>query len=131
VNQEPRAVKAYVIFSGDVQVEAEVADTDEARERGLMFRDTLGPQEGMLFTFEVPRRYGFWMKNVRIPLDIIWLDAGRRIVWMVEAAPPCDTDPCPMYLPETRASFVVEVNGGFARRHGVASGDTVIITPLR
>ena len=124
-------MKAYVIFRGDVQVEAEVADTDEARERGLMFRDTLDAGEGMLFTFDLPRRYGFWMKNVRMPLDIIWLDDRRRIVWMVEAAPPCDADPCPMYVPEARASFVVEVSAGFARRHGVAVGDTVTITPLR
>lgn len=118
---------AYVIFTDGTRVRIEVADTDDARARGLMFRDTLAETEGMLFRFEEPRRYAFWMKNVRIPLDIIWLDAGFRVVWIVEEARPCRADPCPMYLPGAEASYVVEVVGGFVRRHGTAVGDTVAI----
>lgn len=120
---------AYVIFPGGAQVEADVAATDDARARGLMFRDPLAEHEGMLFTFDVPRRYGFWMKNVRMPLDILWLDERRRVVWIVESAPPCAADPCPMYLPGSKASFVVEVAGGYVGRHGIAVGDIVTITP--
>jgi uncharacterized membrane protein (UPF0127 family) len=70
------------------------------------------------------------MKNVRVPLDLIWLDRRGRIVWIVENAPPCAADPCPMYRPEVKASFVLEVAAGTVRRHGVASGDTVTITRL-
>jgi uncharacterized protein len=118
---------AYVIFADAFAVQVEVAETDAERARGLMFRDSLDEREGMLFRFEVPRRYGFWMKNVRFPLDIIWLDATRRVVWIVERAAPCASDPCPMYVPGAEASYVVEVIGGFVAKHGVAPGDAVTI----
>lgn len=123
---------AYLIFPDETRIDVEVARTDEGRERGLMFRDALGDHEGMLFPFDVPRRYGFWMKDVRIALDIIWLDAAGRIVWMEPNAQPCAGESCPMYWPGKKASFVLEVAGGFVERHGVAIGDTVRITlPLR
>lgn len=120
-----------MIFNDGTRVRVEVADTDEARARGLMFRDALDDTEGMLFCFESPRRYAFWMKNVRIALDIIWLDSAARVVWIVSEAPPCHADPCPMYRPGMDASFVVEVRAGFARDHGVAIGDTLEITAPR
>ena len=118
---------AYVIFPDGFRVEADVADTEMTRARGLMFRDTLDERQGMLFPFETPGRYGFWMKNVRVPLDIIWLDASGRIVWIVESAAPCKSHPCPTYTPDAAASYVVEVRGGFAQAHGVAVGDFVAI----
>ena len=123
--------QAYVIFADGWRVELEVADTEALRERGLMFRDGLADAEGMLFTFDVPRRYAFWMKNVRMPLDILWLDARGRIVSIVESAEPCVADPCPMYEPETPASMVLELAGGFVRRHGVRRGDVLAITRPR
>lgn len=118
---------AYVIFADGFRVEVEVARTDAERARGLMFRDRLDEREGVLFVFEIPRRYGFWMKNVRIELDIIWLDARGHVVWIVERAAPCTSDPCPMYVPDVFASYVVEVVGGFVSRHGVTTGDRVTI----
>jgi uncharacterized membrane protein (UPF0127 family) len=122
-----KTTTAYVIFADGFRVEVEVAGTDVARARGLMFRDHLDEREGMLFVFQVPRRYGFWMKNVPIELDIIWLDAQRRVVWIVRNAPPCVSEPCPMYVPDASASYVVEVAGGFVAKHGVALGDAVTI----
>lgn len=119
---------AYVICPDGFRVEVEVARGESARAMGLMFRDCLEEAEGMLFPFDVPGRYGFWMKNVRIPLDIIWLDARGRVVWLVERAAPCAADPCPTYRPEADASYVVEVAGGFAGRHRVSPGSTVAIT---
>ena len=116
-----------MIFADGFRVELEVAGTDEARARGLMFRDTLDEHEGMLFPFDVPGRYGFWMKNVRIPLDIIWLDTRGRVVWIVESAPPCASDPCPMYVPDADAGYVVEVVGGFVAKHSVALGDVITL----
>jgi uncharacterized membrane protein (UPF0127 family) len=121
---------AYVIFRDGTRVDVEVARTDEERERGLMFRDVLAEQEGMLFPFDVPRRYGFWMKDVRVALDIIWLDTAGRIVCIEANAQPCAGEACPMYWPEKKASCVLEVAGGFVERHGVALGDTVKITLL-
>ena len=122
-----KTTTAYVIFADGFRVDVEVARTDVARARGLMFRDHLDEREGMLFVFEVPRRYGFWMKNVPIELDIIWLDAEGRVVWIVRNAPPCVAEPCPMYVPDAYASYVVEVAGGFVAKHGVALGDAVTI----
>ena len=122
-----KTTTAYVIFADGFRVEAVVARTDAARARGLMFRDHLDEREGMLFVFDVPRRHPFWMKNVRIELDILWLDARGRIVWMVQNAPPCTSDPCPMYVPGADASYVVEVVGGFVTKHDVAVGNTVAI----
>jgi uncharacterized protein len=142
--------KAYVIFPDGTRVHVDVADTDEARGRGLMFRPPSARQvprspqpgaasagqatfgdddEGMLFVFDVPGRYAFWMKNVRAPLDIIWLDDRCRVIWMVQDAPPCEREPCPMYVPEADASFVLEVAGGFVRRHGVAVGAALSVSP--
>ena len=121
------AATAYVIFPDGFRVDVEVAATDAAIARGLMFRDRLDEREGMLFRFDVPRRYRFWMKNVRIPLDMIWLDHRGRVVWIVERAEPCLADPCPMYQPGAPASYVVEVIGGFVEKHGVAVGDAVTI----
>lgn len=120
-----------MIFADGTRLTADVAETDETRARGLMFRETLADDEGMLFVFEVPDRYRFWMKNVRMPLDILWLDVRGRVVWIVESAPPCDADPCPAYAPRAKASSVLETAGGFARRHGVAVGDVLSITRLR
>lgn len=125
---------AYVIFGDGTRVCAEVADTDAARSRGLMFRGVSGDETGMLFVFDRADRYGFWMKDVPTPLDIIWLDSRRRVLSIVDSAPPCDRQPCPTYHPAADAVFVLEVSGGFARRHAVTIGDTVTIeanTPWR
>lgn len=119
-----------MIFADGTRLHVEIAETDRARARGLMFRNSLADEEGMLFRFEVPRCYAFWMKNVRFALDIIWLDTNGRIVWIEERAAPCPADPCPMYRPATDASYVLEVVGGFVQRHGVAVGDAVDITRL-
>jgi uncharacterized protein len=118
---------AYVIFADGTRIAAAVADTDDSRARGFMFQPAPGEHDGMLFVFARPDRYPFWMKNVRAALDIIWLDEAHRIVSIVENAPPCPREPCPMYTPRASASFVVEVAGGFVRRHGVRVGDVVAI----
>ena len=119
---------AYVIFGDGAQIRAEVAESDEARARGLMFRELLADDAGLLLKMERPGRHPIWMKNVRIALDILWLDARGRIVWMVEWAPPCSHEPCPIYMPDDDALFVLEVAGGVAGRHRAAVGGTVTIS---
>jgi uncharacterized membrane protein (UPF0127 family) len=118
-----------VIFESGARVRIDVADTDETRARGLMFRPPLSDAEGMLFVFDRPDRYAFWMKNVSAPLDILWVDQALRIVWIVEAAPPCDADDCPIYRPPRSALYVVEVAGGFVARHGITRGGRVTLSP--
>jgi uncharacterized protein len=122
-----RAVPAVVpltLPSGKVlQVEVMVSDQD--RMMGLMFRPSLPKDRGMLFVFETSDFHGIWMKNCRFPIDIVWLDGEHRVVHLTEAVPPCKAEPCPVYAPLRRASFVVELNAGQARREKVAVGETV------
>jgi len=118
------AVVPLTLPSGKVlQVEVMVEDADRAM--GLMFRSSLSPDRGMLFVFEGPEFHGIWMKNCRFPIDILWLDEDRTVVHLQENAPPCKADPCPAYQPLRRASYVVELNAGQARREGAVVGSTV------
>jgi uncharacterized protein len=95
---------------------AELADTQEKRARGLMFRDFLPKDRGMLFTFSEPQHWAFWMKNTRIALDIIWMDGQKRIVYVERNVPGCSrTDEgCPQYQPTHEAMYVLEVAAGMA-----------------
>lgn len=95
---------------------AEVADTTEKRSRGLMFRESLPKDRGMLFTFAEPQPWTFWMKNTRIPLDIIWMDRNKKIVHIERNVPGCDRtdDGCPQYQPNDDALYVLEVAAGMA-----------------
>ena len=119
--------RAWVAFPNGATVSVEVANTETARARGLMFRSTLAPDQGMLFLFEQSGFHSFWMKNTLIPLDILWLDGTGRIVSIAPSAPPCTVDPCPSYSPAAESCAVVEVVSGFAKRHGLTIGDRVTI----
>lgn len=126
--------RGQVTFADGTRVSVEIADSDERRSRGLMFRDRLPQNEGMVFIFEEPGFYPFWMQNCLISLDMIWLDPAARIVSIAESVPPCrfaDCPPpcasfqCPTYPPTagTSALYVVEVAAGFVRQHKVKVGD--------
>ena len=84
----PAAVYRQVVFENGVSIKAEVADTPALRERGLMFREKLPEGTGMLFLFSEVAPHRFWMKNVTIPLDMIWLDANKRIIYILNSVPP-------------------------------------------
>ncbi len=118
------AVIPLTLPSGKVlQVEVMVSDPDRAM--GLMFRPSLPEDRGLLFVFDAPDFYGFWMKNCRFPIDMVWLDEEKRVAHVAEAVPPCKTDPCPTYEPLRRASYVIELNAGQARREHVVVGASV------
>jgi hypothetical protein len=125
VAAQSRVPRGRAIFPDGTSVSVEIADTDPVRERGLMFRQELAPNEGMVFVFPAAGFYPFWMKNTLIPLDMLWLDARGRIVSIAQSVPPCKADPCPSYPPDANASYVVEVVSGFARQHGLKVGDVV------
>ena len=90
----------------------EIASTPEERTQGLMFRTEL--EGGMLFVFDHPGRHPFWMKNTLIPLDIIWMDEDKEIVFISRNVQPCKVDPCEVIDPGADASYVLEVNAGMA-----------------
>jgi len=111
---------AVQIQIGNTIVNAELAITPAQHERGLMFRETLASDAGMLFVFSKPQPRWFWMKNTKIPLDMIFLDENKTVVQVVTAV-PCTQDPCPNYGGAI-AKYVLEVNAGFAKEHDVSVG---------
>lgn len=112
-----------------VQVTVEVADTYKKRQRGLMQRDTLEEKEGMLFIFKDNEKgWSIWMKNILIPLDIIFISKELRVINYVKGAEPCKASQCTDYYPERPARYVLEVNAGFIERYGVEVGSLIEIT---
>ena len=118
------AVVPLTLPSGKV-LQTEVMVNDEDRAMGLMFRPSLPLDHGMLFVFEAPDFHGIWMKNCRFPIDILWLDEEKKVVHVAESVPPCKADPCPVYNPMRKASYVVELNAGQARREKAVVGAAV------
>ena len=117
--------RGRVLFPDGARVSVDIVDTDATRQRGLMFRTSLAANEGMIFVFDVPGFYPFWMKNTLIPLDMLWLDPEGRVVSIASSVPPCKSDPCPSYPPTADALYVVELVAGFARQHNVKVGDVL------
>lgn len=113
---------------GDVVFMAEVADTPDERQKGLMFRERMGDDEGMLFLFPDSRQRSFWMKNTLIPLDMIFIQADRSVLGIVENAEPKTTTS--RSVPGD-SQFVLEINGGLARKMGIQNRQTVrFVAPL-
>jgi uncharacterized membrane protein (UPF0127 family) len=107
---------------GPVDVTVEVALTREEQEHGLMWRDRLAPNHGMLFVFRAQVMRTFWMKNTPLPLDIVYIDRGGRIVSIAERTTPYSLASIPSGKP---AKYVLEVNGGFCAQHGIRPGAKV------
>lgn len=105
-----------------IAVRVEVARTEAERTRGLMYRNHLEPDAGMLFLFPRPASLVFWMKNTLIPLDMLFLDRDRRVVGIVENAAPETESPRRV---DGDSQYVLEVGGGLSRQWGVAAGSTV------
>ncbi len=118
---------AVVTLPNGQKVKAERAVRTTELARGLMFRDSLAPDRGMLFFHEREGNYSYWMYQTRIPLDIIWMDRLRRIVEIAAYAPPCQTaaSQCPHYGGNQRAMYVLELGGGMAAKYGLKLGDTL------
>jgi uncharacterized membrane protein (UPF0127 family) len=93
-------------------------------QRGMMFREDLPEDRGLLFYHDKPGHYSYWMYQVRIPLDIIWLDGQKRIVQVVHQAPPCPgpQEKCPVYGGSFESKYVLEVRAGVAKANGLRLG---------
>jgi len=121
-----RAGEPWVEVGGQ-RYYVEIADEDDERARGLMFRDELGKDEGMFFIWRQPSPRSFWMLNTRIPLDIVYIGPGLDIVGWSLDTPPCRTRRCPGYPSGAPAQYVLEVNAGEMARLGVEIGDPVTV----
>jgi uncharacterized membrane protein (UPF0127 family) len=102
-----------------------IADTPAARTKGLMDRQALAGDEGMFFVFPEEDAYAFWMKNMRFPIDIIWINNEFKVVDMETGVEPCGSQSCPSFVPQAKCRYVLEVNAGFAKRHRIMIKDTV------
>jgi uncharacterized membrane protein (UPF0127 family) len=108
----------------------EIADDDAERQRGLMFRDQMAADHGMLFVHEREQPLAYWMKNTKIPLDILYFDNNRKLVSAQQRVPPCYLgDRCPPFPSEGNARYVLELNAGLAEELGAKAGDELRLSP--
>ena len=114
-----------VVFPNGAKIKAEVIRDPLIMQRGMMFRDSLAADRGMLFTHGQPGNFPYWMHNVKVPLDIIWLDSNRNVVEIVHSAAPCPKRPCPDLGGTKPALFVLEVNAGVAKKNNLQAGESL------
>jgi len=98
----------YVVLDGH-KISVEIADSPIERQQGLMYRESLCDDCGMLFIFEMEANYSFWMKNTLIPLDMVFIDSEMNVVDVLHAQ-PCITEKCPSYIPKSASLYVLETN---------------------
>ena len=105
---------------------ADVAVTDEQQAKGLDVKKNLTENQGMLFVFQQPDRYGFWMIGMKFPIDIIWLDNNGMVTHIEHSLKPCPHTnsnlACPLYFPEKDSLYVLETVSGFSMKHNVRLG---------
>ncbi len=104
-----------------VSFQVELAKTPEERAKGLMFRQYLPSNQGMLFIFDQEKRHWFWMKNTLISLDMIFINQEQRVVGIVHQAQPEKTNP----LGGWKSKYILEINGGLAEKYGIKEGDKI------
>src|SRR3989338_9812338 len=109
-----------------IKINVEVADDDNEKITGLMFREKLEENSGMLFVFDSENYQTFWMKNTLIPLDIIFIGKDFKII-DIKTAVQCKKDPCALYRPSEPAKYVLEVNGNFTIENDIGIGDKIAL----
>ncbi|MEL6458110.1 MAG: DUF192 domain-containing protein [Cyanobacteria bacterium J06636_27] len=128
-NGQKLPISAVATIPDGTQIRLEVALTPKQQAMGLMYRPALPDNRGMLFTFPSPQPASFWMKNVPVPLDMVFMRKG--VIQYIEAsAPPCITEPCPTYGPRTLIDQVIELRSGRAAELGLKKGDKVTISSI-
>jgi uncharacterized membrane protein (UPF0127 family) len=127
-DSSPFGLKVIRLTMASTSLFAEVADTPQTSANGLMFRDSLPDDHGMLFVFEQPQTASFWMKNTRIPLSIAYIDSGGKILEIRSLKPRDET---PVASTSGEVAFALEVNEGWFRRNGIAAGSKISGIPRR
>lgn len=123
------ASQPWVELSGQ-RYSVELAQDDATRARGLMFRDAMEETHGMLFIHDVQAPQAYWMKNTKIPLDILYFDDERKLVSQQRDVPPCSLgDGCPPYPSSAPARYVLELNAGQAEKLKLQDGAQLIFGP--
>ena len=124
--QEQKQNQTALVTVGGVNLITSLSTTPDAQSKGLAIRDSLNENEGMLFIFETPQKYSFWMKDMKFPIDIIWINQDGKIVHIEKNLPPCVfLLPCPSYAPNDDSLYVLEVVSNFTNKFDINVGDSV------
>jgi hypothetical protein len=121
----PAPAGPRVVLPSGSTYSLEVVRTPEEQAQGLMFRESLPEKAGMLFPFTDKGIHRFWMKNTMIPLDMVWIDADGKVLFISADTPPCKADPCPSYGPDAPAASVLEIAGGKAAKEKIGVGSVL------
>ena len=112
-----------VTVPSGTQIKVEVADNPLMLHAGLAFRDSLAPGWGMLFIYERPEFHRVTTHQYRFPVDLLWLDEARRVIFVAENVPPCVSEPCPSYGPgPEKDRYVIVTKAGFIGQEHVSPG---------
>lgn len=115
--------RMIILYIGDNKLTVEVADTLEKQVQGLMFRESIPDNFGMLFVYNDEDTHSMWMKNTLVHLDLIFLDRDKRVIDMYIDVPPCKCPPCPTYPSRKPAQYVLELKGNRSKKLGLKVGD--------
>lgn len=126
IENDENTVEIYNKDGNSVIVRVDVADDDIERAQGLSGRSLLGDYEGMLFIMPNEAYYGFWMKDMLIPLDFLFVDGDGFIVDIKEDVQPCGNDVCTSFSSSTPFKYVIELNSGFIQSNNIGVGNSVI-----
>ncbi len=121
-HEYPKQTQVYI---NGHRFDVEVAATLNNRQRGLMFREHLDEDKGMLFVYDKEYIYSMWMKNTLIPLDMIWVSGDKEIVYIEKNVQPCKNDECPSMTPNRKAQYVLELYGGISDKIGFDVGNKI------
>jgi uncharacterized membrane protein (UPF0127 family) len=111
------------IFANKFELTADLALTPDQQTKGLAVKDNLKENEGMLFVFASEGINSFWMKDMKFPIDIIWMNSNRTVIHIEHSLKPCPSIlDCPTYSPSTNSNYVLEAVSGFAAKHQVVNG---------
>ena len=103
----------------------EIAKTSEERKLGLMYKESLDSNKGMIFIYNKEKKHPFWMKNTMIPLDIIWLNKSKKVVYISKNTQPCKQNDCLRIKPNRISIYVLEINANLSDKLGLSIGDLI------
>ena len=119
------ASSSFVKIKG-LTIYVDLAKTPDQQAKGLSIKNTLNENEGMLFIFDTPKEYSFWMKDMKFPIDIIWISPDNKIVHIEKNLPPCVFFLiCTSYSPHANAKYVLEVPSNYTTKNNIGIGDRV------
>ncbi len=120
--------KVEITFDNGLQIFVDIADIKPSRKMGLMYREKMGSNEGMLFVFDTEDYYSFWMRNMKFPVDMIWIDINKRVIHIEEDVPVCVGEACEFYHPSKPAKYMLEINAGIASQGRIKIGDRITVS---